>query len=229
MLSIVADKIVRRTYGCDIPRVATRKPKPRVRRDADTARALILDAAAKRLVSSGPSGIRLQEVAAEAGVSHPTVLHHFGSREALVKAVCTRALASIHAQLIGAIQASSGDEEQLSAILEGVFQALATSGHGRVLMWLALEGERIDPVDARLADVIDATHAVRKAKRHEKGLRPATREDTAHVVVLAALALLGSSVIGATMLENAGLEGAAAGSRFRGWLARVLLRHLEGE
>ncbi|MDC3953504.1 TetR/AcrR family transcriptional regulator [Polyangium jinanense] len=207
-----------------------RETKPRVRRDAESARALILEAAEKRLVSNGPAGIRLQEVAADVGVSHPTVLHHFGSREALVKAVCSRALASIHRQLIEAIEASSGDEAQLSAMLEAVFDALTKSGHGRVLMWLALEGEPFDSVDVRLADVVDATHVMRKAKRNEKGLKQKTREDTAHVVVLAALALLGSSVLGRTMLANAGLEGDDdAGARFRAWLTRVLLRHLDGE
>ncbi|MDC3979375.1 TetR/AcrR family transcriptional regulator [Polyangium jinanense] len=206
-----------------------RETKPRVRRDAESARALILEAAEKRLVSNGPAGIRLQEVAADVGVSHPTVLHHFGSREALVKAVCSRALASIHRQLIEAIEASSGDEAQLSAMLEAVFDALTKSGHGRVLMWLALEGEPFDSVDVRLADVVDATHAMRKVKRNEKGLKQKTREDTAHVVVLAALALLGSSVLGRTMLTNAGLEGDEAGARFRAWLTRVLLRHLDGE
>lgn len=206
-----------------------RKPKPRVRRDAESARALILEAAAKRLVSSGPSGIRLQEVAADVGMSHPTVLHHFGSREALVKAVCSSALASIHRQLIEAIQASSGDESQLSAMIEAVFDALTKSGHGRVLMWLALEGEPSEPVDVQLADVVDATHTMRAAKRREKGLEQKTHEDTAHVVVLAALALLGSSVIGPTMLKNAGLEGDDAGPRFRAWLTRLLLRYLDGD
>jgi len=34
----------------------------------------------------------LQEIAADVGVSHSTILHHFGSREALVEAVVTRAL-----------------------------------------------------------------------------------------------------------------------------------------
>src|SRR6478736_553059 len=70
---------------------SARSKKPRVRRDAETARAAILEATEKRLVHVGPSGIRLQEVAADAGVSHPTVLHHFGSREALVQAVIVRA------------------------------------------------------------------------------------------------------------------------------------------
>src|SRR5262245_29549382 len=118
---------------------AAAKP-PRRRRDAAVARADILDAAERRLVASGPSGIRLQEVAADAGVSHPTVLHHFGSREALVKAVIIRALEAIHASLVTAIQRSSGEEAQLTAMLEAVFGALAGAGHARVIVWLALEG-----------------------------------------------------------------------------------------
>ena len=51
----------------------------RVRRTAEAARAAILEAAEKRLAEAGPAGIRLQGVAADVGVSHPTVLHHFCS------------------------------------------------------------------------------------------------------------------------------------------------------
>ena len=57
------------------------------RRTAEETRAAILDAAERRLKASGPASIRLQDVAAEAGISHPAVLHHFGSREGLVQAV----------------------------------------------------------------------------------------------------------------------------------------------
>src|SRR5947199_358921 len=66
-------------------------PPPRQRRTADEARAEILDAAERILVETGPGAIRLQQVAELVGVSHPTVLHHFGTREALVAAVVERA------------------------------------------------------------------------------------------------------------------------------------------
>src|SRR3954447_4392152 len=122
-----------------------RKPSPSVpptrrRRTADEARAAILDAAERRLVASGPAGIRLQEVAADVGVSHPTVLHHFGSREALVREVCERRFEAIHADLVAAIASSAGGAEQIDGMLDSVFHALETQGHGRVVFWLALEG-----------------------------------------------------------------------------------------
>jgi AcrR family transcriptional regulator len=202
-----------------------RETTPRRRLDAETARALILDATEKRLVVAGPSGIRLQEVAADAGVSHPTVLHHFGSRELLVKAVIARSLHAINAALVEAIRSSSGDERQIECVIESVAVALERSGHARVMLWLALEGHRVDAAEVRLIDVVEATHTLRLARKHAK--RP-TREDTARTIVLAALALVGGSVLGPALLDNAGLGAdARAAVRFRRWLAHLLVEHLD--
>jgi AcrR family transcriptional regulator len=207
-----------------MPRTA--KSKPRRRLDAAAARELILDATEKRLVVAGPSGIRLQDVAAEAGVSHPTVLHHFGNREALVKAVISRSLRAINAALVDAITASQGDEEQLEAMIENVATTFERSGHARVVMWLALEGHRIEGAEVRLADVVDATHALRLSRK--KHAKKPTREDTARTVVLAALALVGGAILGRTLLENAGIGGdARVEAQFRSWLARLLIAHLD--
>ena len=213
-------------FGSARRTVDEKSAKPRRRRDGAAAREAILDAAERHLVLAGPSGIRLQEVAATAGVSHPTVLHHFGTREGLVKAVITRSLATINARLVETISQSTGDVAQVAAMLDGVFEALAQHGRARVVMWLALEGQRIEG-DARLSAVVEATHALRKAK-HAAKRHPPSRQDTAHVVVLAALAMVGAAVMGPALLENAGLsEGPAAERRFRGWLARLLANYLD--
>jgi AcrR family transcriptional regulator len=205
------------------------KPKAaraRRRLDAGAARALILDATEKRLAEVGPAGIRLQDVATHAGVSHPTVLHHFGSRELLVKAVITRALHSINAALVATMNASSGDHEQLATMIENVALALEKNGHGRMITWLALEGHHFDGAEVGLADVVDATHALR-LERTKRAKKP-TREDTARTVVLASIALVGGSVLAPTMLKNAGLGADPRASfHFRSWLARLLLGHFD--
>jgi AcrR family transcriptional regulator len=203
------------------------RKKRRRRLDADVARELILDVSEKRLAAVGPSGIRLQDVAREAGVSHPTVLHHFGSRAELVKAVIARSLKAINESLVEAIKASAGDETKLETILENVAVALESSGNARVMMWLALEGHRIDPAEAHLADVVDAAHALRLSRRAGKQHVP-TRDDTARSIVLTTLALLSTAVIGEPIFENAGLEGRARDPKtFRAWLAKVLIAHLD--
>ena len=115
-----------------------------------------------------------------------------------------------------------------AALLDSVFEALTAGGHARVLSWLVLEGHRVEGKDVRLADVVDAAHALRRTRLRGSG-RVVKREDTAYAVVLTAMALLGSAVYGPMMLENAGLASDdAALARFRAWVARVLVGHLEG-
>lgn len=201
----------------------SKEKEPRRRRTGEQARAAILDAAERLLIASGPAGIRLQEVAAEVGVSHPTVLHHFGSREALVKEVCERRYAAIRSDVVAAIEASSGGAQQLGAVLESVYQALVAHGHGRAVFWLALEGllDRRDELPMR--DIGLAVHALRG--RIGKG--PAPLADTQHVVALASLVLLAQAVMGDQILHDVGLgSGGAAGTRFRLWLAQLLIEHI---
>lgn len=196
----------------------------RRRRTAEEARTSILDAAERRLVESGPEGIRLQEVAADVGVSHPTVLHHFGNREALVEAVVERALDALHRDLIAAMQGASEDADEVTKLLESVSSVLAGRGHGRTFLWLALSGYSARD-HLHVQAVAEVVHQIRKQKRKEKGKRPPRFDDTYFTILLPALALLALSVAEAPkgMTEDDPL-GAKA---FRRWLARLIHEHLE--
>jgi len=203
-----------------------RAPPPRKRRTAEDARTAILDAAEQRLVASGPAGIRLQEVAGDVGLSHPTLLHHFGSREGLVEAVVARALDNLHAPLLEAVRGSPQGPDQLTKILDGVFEALAAHGHGRAFLWLALSGYAPTMEALRVQTLAEAVHAVRT--EHRKGEDPMpTFEDTYFTVLLPALALLAMSVTGRPGHEGEGDDEVCGATRFRAWLARLIHEHLE--
>ncbi len=209
------------------PKPASRAPASRRRRSADEARTAILDAAERRLAASGPAAIRLQEVAADVGVSHPTVLHHFGSREGLVEAVVRRALDSLQAKLLAAVNAAPASADDVGALLDSVFDALVVGGHGRTFLWLALSGYAPNE-DLRIRPLAEAVHATRRERRTGKKRLPAF-EDTYFTVLLPALALLSLSA-----LEPAGTKGEKdsddMGPRhFRRWLARLIHDHLERE
>jgi len=201
-------------------------PAPRKRRTAEDARAAILDAAEQRLVAAGPAGIRLQDVADDVGVSHPAVLHHFGSREALVREVCERRFAAIRGELETAIIASSGGPDQVGAMVESVAAAVRHGGHARVFFWLALEGMlRSDEQPPRMRALGEAAQQLRTRRR--KG-RPAPLDDTLHVLALSSLALLADAIIGPSVLGDLGLGATPeASARFRAWLAKLLAEHLE--
>jgi AcrR family transcriptional regulator len=201
-------------------------PAPRKRRTAEEARTAILDAAERRLVASGPASIRLQEVAADVGVSHPTVLHHFGNREALVEAVVRRALDSLHARLLQAVQSSPKSSDEVTALLDAVYDALARGGTGRTFLWLALAGYA-PADDLRVRSLAEAVHAIRRQRRAAGKKRAAAFADTYFTVLLPALALLALSVVGVPG-EDAADERDPLGPRaFRRWLARVIHEHLD--
>jgi len=196
----------------------------RKRRTAEEARRLILDAAEKRLNAVGPGGIRLQEVAADVGVSHPAILHHFGSRRGLVDAVVQRAVSSLRNELLEALSRTA-DDTRTTAILDHVFEVFADRGQARLMAWLLLSGEDGDSLapTQTLEKIAQAVHSLRASVDPERPL-----EDTQFVVLLAALVLFGDAVAGDLMRTDAGLTDDDASPRFRQWLARLLVAHIEG-
>jgi AcrR family transcriptional regulator len=57
------------------------------KRDAERTKREILSVAGRRFARSGYSGVSLQEIAAEVGVTAAMIIHHFGSKLALFGAV----------------------------------------------------------------------------------------------------------------------------------------------
>ncbi|WP_335986991.1 helix-turn-helix domain-containing protein, partial [Spongiibacter tropicus] len=80
--------------------MADTEPKKRVRRTKEEAQRVILDAAEERLANGGPEALRLQDIAADVGISHPAILHHFESRDGLVLALSLRTLSNLREGLI---------------------------------------------------------------------------------------------------------------------------------
>lgn len=213
------------------PRAAARKTgkakvKPAPRRTAEEAQRVILEAAEHRLLQVGPAGLRLQEVAKDAGVAHPTILHHFGSREGLVHAVVQRALGALHADLMHELQQElAGSTADPVKLINRAFQTLNQRGHARLWVWLALSGQLPPSVQPWIRDIATVSHAVRQ-KRNGGAARPF--EDSLFRAMLAGLAMFGEAIIGDSMRESAGLaDDPQAGERFRAWLGVFLAEALD--
>ena len=202
---------------------------PRKRRSSEEARREILDAAEALLREGGPEAIKLEPVASRVGISHPAILHHFGSREGLMQALVERAIDELDADLQQALTAVQAPE-QLAEVLEGVFRVLGERGHGRLVAWMILsdrvpEGALRRPI---LATIAEQVHALRQQDAAQAGTKPPAREDTLFSILLAATVLFGEAVVGPVLRERSGLgDDPAAAKRFRAWLAELLLGHLE--
>lgn len=209
-------------------RSASSRPSPpaarRKRLNAEEARERILAAAERRLAEVGPGGLRLTELAAELGVSHPAILHHFGSREELVVAVVTRATARLNARLVEAIAAPGSQGSH--AILDMIAEFYGKEGNARLIGWLVLSGRAPRGARARQAGprpllrMIELAHAQRMRANPERTI---DFEDTKFRSQLTALALLGEAIFGDVIRFASGDPlGAEQSREFRRRLARLL-------
>ncbi|MDG2307124.1 MAG: TetR/AcrR family transcriptional regulator [Candidatus Binatia bacterium] len=198
----------------------------RVRRTAAEARTLILDAAEGRLKAGGPEAIRLQDIAADVGISHPTILHHFESRDGLTRALGLRITERLVGDLVDALSAAPANESSAEHIIEHVFSTLGDSGTARLIAWRALSSESRTEARALLDHVADLLHRRRCEHAETNGLKPPTREDSFFIARLAAAAVLGDSLTGG--IWNAGTpEHSQVDARFRRWFAHLLMEHVD--
>src|SRR5438874_7181535 len=194
----------------------------RARRTPEEARQLILETAQQLIARAGPEGLRLQEIAAAAGISHPLILHHFGSREGLVRALTQEAVAELRDTLIASMGSPDFSLEQQ---LEQVFEAFQ-NGLAQRLAWLAT----IDPGGEEagaamiMRDLADRLHARRLAAAPPGVV--IERTDTEALIHLIATAAFGDAIFGPRLRRSAGLPRTSKTERrFRTWLAELIREH----
>src|ERR1700761_2136136 len=137
--------------------MAEAAPPKRIRRTPEEARRVILDAAESCMAKAGPAGLRLQEVAELAGVSHPTILHHFESREGLVWAVHRRSIDQLRETLTAAMTGPGASVQPVAATFAAFREGLAQR-----MLWIVQSGP--PPAGGALPifeEMVDHLHAIR--------------------------------------------------------------------
>lgn len=118
-------------------------PNPAAERGSrrrDRTRVLLLDAAELLLSQRAPEEIRVEDVAAEAGISAASVYVHFGTKDALLAAVTERVLAVATEALRAAYAAETSPLERFAGVGAAYLRLLLD--HPVVVKYLAVTGER---------------------------------------------------------------------------------------
>ncbi|AYC36134.1 MULTISPECIES: TetR/AcrR family transcriptional regulator [Streptomyces] len=87
--------------------------KPRKRVDYGTGREALLNAAVRVVARGGLRKLTYRAVAEEAGVTHGLVMHHFGSRDALIEAALEHAVRT--STRISSLEPGTGDIADFAA------------------------------------------------------------------------------------------------------------------
>lgn len=109
-------------------------------RRRERTRLLLLDAAELLMSQRAPEEIRIEDVAAQAGVSPASVYVHFGTKDALLAAVTERVLAVATETLRSAYAAEAAPLERFAGV--GAAYLRLVLDHPAVVKYLTVTGER---------------------------------------------------------------------------------------
>jgi len=191
----------------------TGKQSPRIRRTPEEARAVILDAAEQRLERLGLEGLNVVGVAKEAGLSHASVIHHFGTTAGMRQALNDRMVAALLSDLVQALKSNTEPQE----ILAAVFHAMACAGHAKLLAWRALnegDAELPDPGVQRLFKELINRTGERFNEPDEVRLRNCLLLITTSAIGLGVAGSALPTLLGVNKIDN---------HEFADWLSSVLL------
>ncbi|WP_110182650.1 TetR/AcrR family transcriptional regulator [Nocardioides solisilvae] len=109
-------------------------------RRRERTRALVLDAAERLLADRSGDDVRVEDVAARAGISPASVYVHFGTKDGLMAAVAERVLGVATDALRSAYAAETTPLERFAGVGAAYLRLLLD--HPAVLRYLAVTGER---------------------------------------------------------------------------------------
>jgi len=185
----------------------------------EQAQEVILDAAEEVIVAVGPAGLRISAVAKKAGMAHPNIIHHFGSREGLINALAQRvgqrSADRVTEAIKRATQASPGDRvDAMTHVLDTAYPG----DEGKAAVWLHLSGAE-SSLKSNMERIVQLSHSLRQTIDSDASL-----DNTNRLVMLITLALVGEVVSGQGVKGALGF-GNSQNSRahFRRWLTEILL------
>lgn len=171
-------------------------PARRARRSPEAARENILAAAEALLTERGPQALKLTDVAAAAGVSHGTVLHHFGSIADVQTALMERMIRQLVAHILAADPPTADPAAKADFGARALFDAFESRGAARLAAWLELTGEtrRLTMVRAAVQEIVGGRLA-------HHGADPAAAED---LILVSVLLAMGVGLFGPTLADLLG-------------------------
>jgi AcrR family transcriptional regulator len=195
-----------------------KRPKPRLRRSPDDARAHILDAADRVFLDQLPDAVGLREIAGAAEVSHGLVTHYFATYDGLVAAVIERRLAAARTKAFAHLAqlTFASDEAPLLSVLVDLLDDRTLV---RLLVWSLLtgRGDAVVGPTGQLGRLIDAM-----AARLEAVGTPIPRDRLELSTMIALSTLTGWAVLGDAMDRALGRAAPVDRTVLRTELQRML-------
>jgi TetR/AcrR family transcriptional regulator len=196
---------------------------------AQSSPARILAEARREFADRGFEAARLQDIAARAGLSHPTLLYHFGSKERLYAAVIEAAVQDWAATTSEAISTGRQGFDQVAALIDAGFEFFASHRDFVVIVRReAIEGGgRLEQAIAdHLRPFLDAAVAFLRREMEAGRLREHDPVEVMQLCYSALLTYFSDARFRARLLDQDPLAQ-ATGAHFREALKGILRAALD--
>ena len=192
-------------------------------------REAILNAAQNRIAIHGPEGLKIMDVAKDAGISHPLVLHHFGSKAGLIDALISRLIISIAAELEPLFMASFSGGTALDSVVNAGYEFWHVDKRAELLFWAySKQPDRIITIiGENLIKVIDVANKSRMALMPSGTEEERLWRDSARTFLLVTFMLVGDGLFGELMTKSVGLD-VNDRHKIRTMMAKMVIRRLMG-
>lgn len=190
-----------------VKKTAARKPAAngttRIRRTPEEARTLALASARRLLLAEGPNAITLQSVAADLGMSHTNLIHHFGSAGGLQSELMRQMVSELTTTIESAVMRLRAGKGEVKDFVDIVFDAFDQGGAARLAAWMVLSGEsmHLAPIEEVVRDHIDSVERGADANR-----AVSVHERITSATLFVVVAALGDAIIGNQLRKMVGRE-----------------------
>jgi len=204
----------------------------RKRRTAESARREILEAAKTRLMDQGPDGLRLKVIAQDVGISHSSIIHHFGSRDGLLKELRDHTFDALARDLKKRMAEPSKGDPSID-FFEKISSTLGEHGYGRLLAWQLMSGNLPiqgsvgmtvlgpDGSGGLLDGLSRILHGMRSDRARSRDQPMPELDETRTIVAMCACTVLGEAIAGDVLVRSAGLGQSPEDRRgLRAWFAK---------
>ena len=175
---------------------------PRRRRSPEVAKAEALASARKLLLAGGPAAVTLKAVAADAGMGHANLIHHFGSAEGLQTALMSAMAQDLADTLSDAATEFQAGRANLNDLVRITFDAFSKQGAGELSAWLAVTREHghLEAVGRSIAEISDSL------SRSLGGVVPGGKTRLSQAILFVALLAMSDAVMGRNLKTMLGQD-----------------------
>jgi TetR/AcrR family transcriptional regulator, repressor for neighboring sulfatase len=188
----------------------------RKRRTPEEARREILSASATIVLNEGPGALKIKTVAAFIGISHPTILHHFGSAEGLLSALQQDMTLQIRRVFFSAMNNVPKNADRMS-IFHNILEVISNKEHGAILAFLLATG--VDPFPPK------EDRGLEKIALMLGEDRPYPISELKRIILTVLLATYGESLLGDHLRQRMGLAEQSP-TELRTWMLDIFSKHL---